>query len=189
MTQPTGHPSRPNSYKTEEVRPNGGTVRWPIRLFILAVVIIVLVAALMLVGLVIAPFWLWLLIAGVMVILLIALGLQVKQHVLGVLIDSRNRISLSRFQTTLWTILVLSAFLAIALPRCLPFSGTSSINQPLNITIPTDATSITVSPDGYRSGCEVSVSSRFRLLTRYSWPRSPRPLRSAIIVFRKSRLA
>ncbi|MBN1976882.1 MAG: hypothetical protein JW918_05725 [Anaerolineae bacterium] len=37
-----------------------------------------------------------------------------------VLIDSRRKVSLSRFQIILWTILVLSAYLAIAIPRALP---------------------------------------------------------------------
>jgi multidrug efflux pump subunit AcrA (membrane-fusion protein) len=50
------------------------------------------------------------------------------------LIDSRNRISLSRLQITLWSILVLPAFLAIALPRSLP-NGTEN---PLNIALPVE---------------------------------------------------
>jgi hypothetical protein len=62
-----------------------------------------------------------------MIILLIALGLGANGKVYGILIDTRNRTSLSRMQMTLWTVLALSAFLAIALPRSMPGAlGTAS---------------------------------------------------------------
>ncbi len=115
-------------------------VGWMRLLLILALAVAVIVIVVMLLGFAVSPFWLWLIFIGVMAVLLMALGLRVKGRVLGVLIDSRNRISLARLQTTLWTILVLSAFLAIALPRTLPeaLSESRTIVQPLNITIPTE---------------------------------------------------
>jgi hypothetical protein len=61
----------------------------------------------------------WLLIAGLMIAFLAAMGAQINDRLDGVLIDSRFKMSLSRLQIVLWTILVLSAYLTIALPRSL----------------------------------------------------------------------
>ncbi|MDD1015881.1 hypothetical protein [Pseudomonas rubra] len=47
--------------------------------------------------------------------LVIALGLGTKQRVAGIWIDSRNRVSLARAQVTLWTVVVLSGYAALAL--------------------------------------------------------------------------
>jgi hypothetical protein len=47
--------------------------------------------------------------------LLIVLGLTLVGRAAGVLIDSQNRMSLSRLQTVIWTVIVLSAFGAAAL--------------------------------------------------------------------------
>ncbi len=63
------------------------------------------------------PLLLWGLFAALMILLLLSLGIPTSGHWYGVLIDSRNRTSLSRLQITLWTIMTLSAFLAVALPR------------------------------------------------------------------------
>ena len=62
----------------------------------------------------------WLLLAAVMVAFLILLGRGMSRRAEGILIDSRYKMSLSRFQMTLWTVLVLSAYFTIALPRPLP---------------------------------------------------------------------
>lgn len=67
-----------------------------------------------------APVWRWLIIAALMLGLLIAIGLGVNRRPDGFLIDTRYKFSLSRLQIVLWTLLVLSAFLTIALPRALP---------------------------------------------------------------------
>lgn len=66
------------------------------------------------------PLALWGSLVLVIIVLLIALGLGANQTWFGVLIDSRNRVSLSRLQLALWTIIVISAYLAMALPRSLP---------------------------------------------------------------------
>jgi hypothetical protein len=47
--------------------------------------------------------------------LAIALGLGTKGRIAGIWIDERNRVSLARAQVTLWTIVALSGFAAIAL--------------------------------------------------------------------------
>lgn len=52
--------------------------------------------------------------------LLIGLGLNANYKWFGATIDSLNRSSLSRVQIVIWTLLVLSAYLAIALPRSIP---------------------------------------------------------------------
>jgi hypothetical protein len=73
----------------------------------------------------------WAIIAGGMVIFLAMLGLQVHDRVGGALIDQRNAMSLARFQLVSWTVLVSSAFLAIALIRIF-----AQVDDPLAIDIP-----------------------------------------------------
>jgi hypothetical protein len=48
-------------------------------------------------------------------VLLMLIGGLIKHHPLGILIDPRNKLSLSRLQVVLWTLLIVSAFSAIAL--------------------------------------------------------------------------
>ncbi len=59
----------------------------------------------------------WYLIMGAMVLFLVAIGLIANGRWDGVLIDWRNKLSLSRLQLTIWTVLGMSAFLALALGR------------------------------------------------------------------------
>ena len=74
----------------------------------------------LLAGLRLIPVVLWLILAAMMVVLLVALGLGANGVWYGALVDSRNRVSLSRLQITLWTVMAFSAFLAIALARMVP---------------------------------------------------------------------
>jgi hypothetical protein len=55
----------------------------------------------------------WLVIALVMALILIAVGQFAKGHWLGILIDPRNKFSLSRLQLVLWTTVLVSALFAI----------------------------------------------------------------------------
>ena len=64
-----------------------------------------------------SPLMGWALTAALMVIYLFFLGRWISGTVLGVLINERNLMSLSRFQMVAWTVLVLSAFFTIALKR------------------------------------------------------------------------
>ncbi|AIL61774.1 hypothetical protein PSAKL28_25770 [Pseudomonas alkylphenolica] len=57
--------------------------------------------------------------------LIIALGLGTKQRVAGVWIDVRNRVSLARAQVTLWTVVALSGYAALALFN-IGFTGVGS---------------------------------------------------------------
>lgn len=59
----------------------------------------------------------WYLIMGVMLLFLVAIGLIANRRWDGVLVDWRNKLSLSRLQLTSWTVLGMSAFLALALGR------------------------------------------------------------------------
>ncbi|WOJ90453.1 hypothetical protein RZS28_03920 [Methylocapsa polymorpha] len=47
--------------------------------------------------------------------LLVALGLSTKGRIAGIWIDTRNRVSLARAQVTLWTVVVLGGYLALAM--------------------------------------------------------------------------
>ena len=59
----------------------------------------------------------WLALVGLMLALLIFAGREVNRRWNGVLIDSRYKISLARLQIIMWTVMALSAFLTMALPR------------------------------------------------------------------------
>jgi hypothetical protein len=67
-----------------------------------------------------APVVRWLATMVIFVVLLAFAGLEINGRVAGFLIDSRYKYSLSRLQITLWTIVTLSAYLTIAIPRTLP---------------------------------------------------------------------
>lgn len=67
-----------------------------------------------------APMRLWLVLSVLMAVLLIAIGQGANGRWYGVLIDVRNRVSLSRLQISLWTVLAVSAYLAISLSRGVP---------------------------------------------------------------------
>lgn len=72
-------------------------------------------------------------------ILLALAGREINGHWCGALIDTRNKFSLSRLQITLWTIMVLSAYLSMAMPRVVAMVGDNATldqAQALNITFP-----------------------------------------------------
>lgn len=59
----------------------------------------------------------WLAVAILMWVIVAIIGVSLNKGLFGILIDSRNMMSLSRLQIVLWTILVLSAFVTVALAR------------------------------------------------------------------------
>ena len=65
-------------------------------LFGVSIVIFIILLGLMLFEVVISPFLLWLIFMAIIVALLTSLGLVVNGRGMGILIDARNRISLSR---------------------------------------------------------------------------------------------
>jgi hypothetical protein len=62
----------------------------------------------------------WLAMTATMIWFVRVLGQKITGRPAGVLIDSRNKISISRLQMVVWTLLALSAYVTIALPRVLP---------------------------------------------------------------------
>jgi len=57
---------------------------------------------------------LWVILSIVLGLFFLGLGVWIRGRPLGVLIDSRNKMSLSRLQIVAWTWILLSAFLAVA---------------------------------------------------------------------------
>lgn len=53
----------------------------------------------------------WLATIAGMTLMIVDLGISVRGRPDGIIIDNRNRISLSKFQMTAWTVIVLSAFI------------------------------------------------------------------------------
>src|SRR5262245_21723061 len=83
------------------------------------------------------PIFRWIVCALAMFTLLALAGREINGRWLGVLIDTRNKMSLSRLQITLWTILVLSAYLMVAFPRIEAMvRGTLTQKQALEIVFP-----------------------------------------------------
>lgn len=98
----------------------------------IALAVLVFVVAVLLVG----AFWgrqiwaplRWMIIAGLMSALLIVIGFKINRRADGILVDGRFKISLSRLQIILWTVVALSAFFTIALPRTMP-GGMLELNK------------------------------------------------------------
>jgi hypothetical protein len=64
--------------------------------------------------------------------LLVIIGVAVKGRIDGVLIDNRNRVSLSKFQATLWTVLVIGSLICAA-----SHNLAAGVGEALNFEIPT----------------------------------------------------
>lgn len=75
----------------------------------------------------------WAVMAGLLVAFLAVLGDGVNGIRRGVLVDSRNRVSLAKIQMAAWTVLILSAYAAAALGNI----GTGQAD-PLNVSIPNE---------------------------------------------------
>jgi hypothetical protein len=74
----------------------------------------------------------WELTFALLVVLCLYLGWLISGRPLGILVGSRNLMSLSRFQTVAWTIVILSAFLTIAFRRILDSSITAPLDMPMD---------------------------------------------------------
>ncbi len=64
-----------------------------------------------------SPGWNFIALIGLMLLFVITLGVRISGRPSGILINQRNLMSLSRFQMILWTLIILSAYLIIALER------------------------------------------------------------------------
>jgi hypothetical protein len=74
----------------------------------------------------------WLIDVIVLVALLGGVGVAIRAHPLGILIDERNKMSLSRLQMSVWTVIVLTAFAAIGLSR----AREGGVADPVAVAIP-----------------------------------------------------
>jgi len=94
----------------------------------------VVLGALIVVTLVVAwfvvPGWNWVLSVATLTIFLMYLGYALTTRLLGFLINERKLMSLSRFQMALWTVLIIAAYLVIALMRV-----KAGVANPLVVTI------------------------------------------------------
>lgn len=61
--------------------------------------------------------WNFIVVMASMLFFAVVVGVRVSGQPAGILINERNLISLARFQTVLWTLIILSAFLTMALLR------------------------------------------------------------------------
>lgn len=97
----------------------------------LAAIAIVLVIFMVIIGALPDPKGLhWVAIAALMVGFIVIIGKCINGRATGILIDERNVMSLSRFQITIWTVIIVSAYFTIASARI--YSG---VEDPLAIAI------------------------------------------------------
>jgi|SRR5687767_3219324 len=80
------------------------------------------ISAVLLTGMVLAAWFVplgrnWLVVLGIMMISFLWLGHYVTGRPLGILVNERNVMSLSRFQMVIWTLLILSAYLSMVMYR------------------------------------------------------------------------
>ncbi len=78
----------------------------------------------------------WLVILLLLIVFIAIAANGVTSNWRGALIDNRNRISLSRFQMLLWTILILSAYLAATLANMKAIPNLAVASNLFSITIP-----------------------------------------------------
>ena len=77
-------------------------------------------------------YWSWIVSAVLLIVFAIRLGLLTEsKSALGILVDSRGRMSLTHLQLALWTVLILSLVSGVFWGRLL-----SGVDQPLNFAIP-----------------------------------------------------
>jgi hypothetical protein len=87
------------------------------------------------------PLALWAIAVAIILVLLALAGREINGQWFGVLIDTRNKLSLARFQIILWTVMVLSAYLTMALIRVRAMVGvdaTLNQEQALDIKFPAE---------------------------------------------------
>ena len=97
----------------------------------LAAIAIVLVVFMVIIGALPGPKGLhWVAIAGLMVGFIVIIGKCINGRATGILIDERKVMSLSRFQITIWTVIIVSAYFTIASARI--YAG---VEDPLAIAI------------------------------------------------------
>jgi hypothetical protein len=97
----------------------------------------------------------WFIIMGLVGASIVLIGHGITGQITGFLIDARNKMSLSRLQLFLWTTLILSAFLTIAI-----INLSSGQDDPLNIQVPLDVWGLLGISTGSLVGAGIIKSSR-----------------------------
>src|SRR5262249_16865209 len=86
--------------------------------------------------------WGFLIVMSLMLIFCVLLGLVICKDPLGILISDQNVISLSRFQTVLWTVIIIAALVVIAMARIkngvVAGDDSAELGDPLNIILGKD---------------------------------------------------
>ena len=59
----------------------------------------------------------WLIVLGALLVFFLVLGIWITQQPLGVLINERNLMSLSRLQIICWSVVILSSYIVIVMQR------------------------------------------------------------------------
>lgn len=80
----------------------------------------------------------WLVVISLMIGFVALIGKLITRRWSGILINERNKMTLSRFQLVLWTLIVLSALSTIALERIYASATGTTIADPLAIAIPSE---------------------------------------------------
>ena len=125
----------PGAPSLQPVRPQLRIALWLVELALVAFWVYVLATGLTLVR----PVTHWAVGVVITVILLALAGREVNGQWFGILIDPRNKLSLARLQMTLWTVMVLTAFLTMAIQRIRATGGTGASltqEQTLDIRFP-----------------------------------------------------
>jgi hypothetical protein len=92
---------------------------------------ILMIIAIFLFGLYAPRGWNWAIVMFLMIVFISLIGWLITGRFSGIFINERNKMTLSRFQLVIWTLIVLSAFLTIALERI-----SAGVGSPLDIAIP-----------------------------------------------------
>jgi hypothetical protein len=74
--------------------------------------------------------WSWLVVLGALLVFLLVLGIWMTHQPLGVLINERNLMSLSRLQIICWSIVILSSYIVVVMQRI-----AGHVPNPLGVTV------------------------------------------------------
>lgn len=112
--------------------------------------IVVLVAAAIVAGYCVPVGWNFVIVTIILFLLMVQIGRAIVGLPLGVLISDLNVISLSRFQMVLWTVLILSAYIAHAFARIRKGDGMDALDVAIDshlwILMGISTTSLVASP-------------------------------------------
>jgi hypothetical protein len=105
------------------------------------VILGVVVGILLIIGIIASgfhePFTLWIIIQVLLVVCLILIGCYMSKRPGGILIDDRFKMSLSNFQMTMWTVIVLSALGTVYLYNIwIQYSQHAAVTEALSVNFP-----------------------------------------------------